>query len=400
MTSGSDTATVIDFDRNDDSLAHQLHDIVRTTFRESPVTWTEHHGGHWIISDYRMIHEILRSPDRFNSSSVNIPGAVGAGDKLVPLELDGEEHTRYRDLLLPLFSPKRMAEIEPLIADLTRELIAEARAGESFEVVESLAMPLPVTVFLSLMGWPLEDRPKLTRWVTTLLGGSGDMSAEERQSAIAEAGGQVMQYFTEMIEQRRASGSSEDYTATVVAGRLPDGTEIPHQRLLDMLLLLMMAGLDTVKSSLSFALMRLATRPDLQELLADDPALIPEAVEEFLRWDPPAWPARVVTDDIEFHGHRFSAGDRVLLAFTAGNADTDEFTDPDELDFERDPNRHLTFSAGPHRCLGSHLARLELRIALTQWFEAMPSFELDPATPPDLHLGGVFGLNRLNLVAR
>ncbi|MDT2006087.1 cytochrome P450 [Rhodococcus opacus] len=268
----------VDFDRTDDSLAEQLHDIAQTTLHKHPVAWTDHHGGHWIVSDYNMIHEILRTPEIFSSSSVNIPGPVGAGDKLVPLELDGEEHRLYRDLLLPLFSPRRMAELEPKIADLSRSLIAEATKSNSVEVVDTLAMPLPVTMFLSLMGWPLEDRDKLTGWVTTILGGASGMEPEQYHKAIAEAGAQVAEYFTQLIDDRRKHASKNDYTTTVLAGRLPDGTEIPPQRMLDMLMLLMQAGLDTVKSALSFALLRLATRPDMQKALAEDPSLIPEAV--------------------------------------------------------------------------------------------------------------------------
>ncbi|MDT2006088.1 cytochrome P450 [Rhodococcus opacus] len=119
-----------------------------------------------------------------------------------------------------------------------------------------------------------------------------------------------------------------------------------------------------------------------------------------MRWDPPAWPSRVIARDVDFHGFSFAKNDRVLLAFTAGNNDPKEFDTPDELVLGRSKNRHLTFSAGPHRCIGSHLARLELRIALSEWFDAVPSFTLDPDLPPQLHLGGVYGLHRLNLLVR
>jgi cytochrome P450 len=387
---------LVDFDRMDSALAPDLHAVVGR-LREHPVAWTEHHGGHWIVSGYPEIHEILRTPEVFTSSSVNIPGPVGAGDKLVPLELDGDEHRRYRELLLPLFAPRRMAELEPRIEELSRRLVAEAVAQDSVEVVEAIATPLPVTMFLALMGWPLEDKDKLIGWASTILNGPVGMELEEFYALVGQVGAEVAEYFGALIDARGTTDPQADYTAVVLGGKLADGTDIPRQRMLDMLMLLMQAGLDTVKSALSFALYRLATRPDLQRALAADPSLIPAAVEEFLRWDPPAWPARVVGQDTDFHGFPFRQGDRVLLAFTAGDRDAVEFERPEDLRFDRARNRHLAFSAGPHRCIGSHLARLELRIALREWFAAVPSFTLDEERPPELYLGGVFGVRRLHL---
>jgi cytochrome P450 len=159
--------------------------------------------------------------------------------------------------------------------------------------------------------------------------------------------------------------------------------------------MLFMAGLDTVTAALGFALHRLSVRPDLRTALVSDPTAIPDAVEELLRAHAIVNTARVVTRDVEFAGVTMKEGDRVLLSTVLASRDPDEFERPDEIDFARPANRHLAFGAGPHRCIGSHLARLEIRVAIEELLRRIPDFGLVVGEHPVIHAGGVLGIDRL-----
>jgi cytochrome P450 len=252
-------------------------------------------------------------------------------------------------------------------------------------------------VFLALMDWPIEDAPMFTETTDIALMGKPGGSEEESAQARAEAAAQMLGYFQKMVDERRAT-PGDDITSTVIHTevRLPDGKRLlTDEELSRMFFLLLIAGLHTVQGSLAWAIIHLVDRPDQRAALIDDEGLIPSAVEEILRIEAAPVPGRCATRDVELGGAHIKKGDQLIVMLCSANRDGDEFEDPDNLDIERHPNRHLGFGAGPHRCIGSHLARLELRIALEELHRRIPDYELVDADPPVLHASQVRGWLRL-----
>jgi cytochrome P450 len=208
-----------------------------------------------------------------------------------------------------------------------------------------------------------------------------------------------MQYFGGLIEERRAAGDDQGHDIISSAIRWEiDGEPVQDQDLLSCLLLLFMAGLDTVAAQLSYGMHHLATNRADREQLAREPELVPAVVEEVLRAFPIVQTARKVTTDTDFHGCPVKAGDMVVFPLGSANRDERAFPNGTEFQLERGPTRHIAFGAGPHRCLGSHLARQEMVIALEEWHRRIPGYQLDPDRPAVEHGGGVYGLDSLPLV--
>jgi cytochrome P450 len=260
-----------------------------------------------------------------------------------------------------------------------RELITPlAKAGEA-EVFRSLAVPFPAHVFLALFGLPLEDRDRLIEWKDRIIKSTDPKGLEGGDAA---AGMELMGYLVEQIKQRRSDLSGDDVLTAV----LKDGSKdaMNDEEILGLCLLLVNAGLDTVTHSLMFMFLTLAQRPDLQAQLAADFDLIPNFVEEVVRLNPVApFPPRVVTRDTEIEGCPVSAGSHVTVCLGAANRDPRQHENPDEIDLAR-TSRHWGFGGGPHRCLGSHLARAEMRLVLEEWLKLVPSFSLKDGVEPQM----------------
>lgn len=391
---------LVDFDIHDPSIAGQL-DTVQDRLRElaaiGPVLYSTAHGGHWLVVGYDEAHEVLRGPDRFSSYPNNI---VQQGtDRFVPLEFDPPEHTYYRQALQPLFSPRRMKALEPRIREVTGELIDSFAGRGECEYISEFAHELPTRMFLALMGWPLADAPMFTECVDTVLMGKPGVSDEESDAAKAEAGQRLFGYFAQVVADRRSRPEVDDDVSAAVINQILDfGGEqrkLTDDELYRMFFLLMIAGLHTVQASLAWAVINLSARPEVRRRLVDDPSAIPGAVEEILRFEAAVTMGRSVVADTELGGVRLRAGDQLLVFLAAANRDPAEFADPSELEIDRTPNRHLAFGSGPHRCLGSHLARIELRIALEEIHRRIPDYRLDPDDPPISHASQVRGVARL-----
>lgn len=389
---------VVDFDIYDPTLAYPvdtLQEKAAELAAKGPVVYSTAHGGHWIVTRYKEAHEVLRNPETFSSYPNNL---VNAGDgKFLPLELDPPEHTAYRVALQPLFSPNRMKALTDRIRAVVNELIdGFADKGET-EFISSFAHELPTRVFLALMDWPLEDAPMFTEATDIALMGKPGASEEESAQARAEAAQQMFGYFQTIIDERRVN-PSDDVTSTLIHTEieLADGKRLlTDEELTRMFFLLLIAGLHTVQGSLAWAIIHLVNRPDQRAALIADDGLIPSAVEEILRIEAAVVMGRRVTRDVELGGVRMKEGDQLIVMLCSANRDSDEFDDPNTLDLERTPNRHLSFGAGPHRCLGSHLARLELSIALEELHRRIPDYALVESDPPVLHASQVRGCMRL-----
>jgi cytochrome P450 len=392
----------VDFDIYDPLLVtpnDRVHQQIAELAAIGPLVYSERYGGHWVVTGYKEIHDVLRDPVTFSSFPNNLV-PHGAG-KFLPLEVDPPEHTAYRHALQPLFNPTRMKALAPRIRGIVNELIDGFAARGNAEFIAEFAHEMPARVFLALMGWPLEDAPMFTELTDITLQGKPGASEEESIAARAQAAQQIFGYFARVIADRRARPDADDITAAIVATPVEFGDgqrTLTDDELGNMLFLLLIAGLHTVQGSLAWGVMQLSGHPEKRRQLAGDPETIPAAVEEILRIEAAVSPGRCVTRATELGGVRLRAGDQLLLVLAGANRDAAEFADPAALDLRRTPNRHLSFGAGPHRCLGSHLARVELTIAFGELYRRLPDCRTDPDKPAVAHPSQVRGIAQLPVI--
>jgi cytochrome P450 len=390
---------VTDFDVYEPSLATPV-DVFQQRVAElaakGPVVYSSAYGGHWVVTGYKEVHQVLTDPKTFSSYPNNLVTPADFG-KFIPLELDPPDHTAYRQVLQPLFSPQRMKKLSDDIRTVVNGLIDEFAPRGEAEFISEFAHELPARIFLALMDWPLEDAPLFTEATDVVLFGKPGGTQEESDQARISAGLTVAGYFQKVIEDRR-SNPREDATSKLINTEvaLPDGTRLlEDQELILMFYLLLMGGLHTVQGSLAWAIMHLVDNPSQRESIITDPAVIPAAVEEILRIEAAVAAGRRATRDVELGGVSIAEGDQLLLMLCSANRDPDAFPHPTDFDINRSPNRHLSFGAGVHRCLGSHLGRVELTIALEELHRRIPDYELVESDPPIFHSTQVRGCLRM-----
>lgn len=396
--SAAETADIqVDFDIHDPNQVETVYERYAELRGTCPVAHSDKYGGHWILTRYDDIHDVCRNPEVFSSESVNIPGTIGQDGPMIPLEVDPPDHGAYRGILQKLFSPKRMSALEPEITAIVTELLDAMEGKDKVDFVEAFAQPLPTRVFLAMMGWPHEDAPRFQKWTDDIVLGKPGASEEEATEFRMAAAMEVYAYFAEMLDERMENPAVDDVTGVLVNGKFQD-RDLTQFEMLNMLFLLMIAGLHTVLGQLAHSVILFAEQPEVRRQLVEDPSLVPTAVEEMVRWESAVAAARVIKSDVVVGGVQFSAGDKVLIPYGAANRDPEKFDSPDTVDLSRSPNPHLGFGAGHHRCLGSHLARNELRIAFTEPHRRFPDYKLDPEDPPVRHLSQVKGVERLPLI--
>ncbi|QZT63945.1 cytochrome P450 [Mycolicibacterium austroafricanum] len=390
---------LVDFDVYDAALAHPvdtMQEKIAELAAKGPIVYSTAHGGHWIVTHYQEIYDILTDAETFSSYPNNLVTPADFG-RFIPLELDPPDHTSYRHALQPLFSPQRMKKLADDIRVQVNELIdAFAPKGEA-EFVSAFAHELPARVFLSLMDWPLSDAPMFTEVTDTILFGKPGGTKEESDQAMMMAAMTVAGYFNNVIAERRAN-PGEDATSALIHTEveLSDGTRLLNdEELFRMFFLLLMGGLHTVQGSLAWMIAHLSKNPEQRAALIADPELTPKAVEEILRIEAAVIPGRRATRDVEIGGVRIAKDDQLILTLCSANRDAEQFTDPGVLDINRSPNRHLSFGAGVHRCLGSHLGRIELKIALEELHRRIPDYALVDRDPPVFHSTQVRGCARM-----
>jgi cytochrome P450 len=319
----------------------------------------------------------LRDPEHFSSDMDAV--AMGNVRPLIPLQIDPPEHLKFRKLLDPLFAPREVARLEAEVRRLTNELIDEFVDDGRVELNEAFAVPLPCTIFLALLGLPQDDLPRFLRIKDDIIRPAGGLASREATAIRARTAQEIYGYFSPVVAARRAEPRDDLITRLVDAE--VDGHRLSDEDILDICFLFLIAGLDTVTATLTCSVAYLAEHPEHRRELVADPSLIPAAIEELLRWETPVpGVARVCRRDTELDGVAVPAGTRVTVLIGSANTDGAEFDDADTVDFHRDENRHLAFGGGIHRCLGSHLARLELRVALEELHRRIPEYELAPGT--------------------
>ncbi|BCQ07388.1 cytochrome P450 [Mycobacterium heckeshornense] len=382
------------FDHHDPCLGKCYDAVYSQMVTKCPVAHSNQHGGFWILSSYATAHYAMQHYELFSTApSVNIPAGLGQRRPLLPMEVDPPVQSRYRALLLPVFSPQRMKILEGRIRDVTDSLIDSFIDDGECEFVSDFAEKLPTVVFTEMMGLPLDQAARFHAWKNTLLHGHHD----DPDGTIRQRAGQELnEYLGELLVERKRN-PGEDVISTLHGAEV-DGDRLTDDEILDITYLLFLAGLDTVTSSLGLHFLRLSQRPDLQAQIVADPAIIPVAVEEMLRAESLVLAGRTATRDVEIGGHVIYKGDRVLINTVAANRDPAVFDDPEQIRFDRGRTRHIAFGVGPHRCAGSHLARLELAVAYEHWHRRIPGYRLKEGATVIRHASSVAGIQALPLV--
>jgi cytochrome P450 len=347
----------------------------------------------WYLFDYEDVHWAVQHPEVF--SSITIDHLANPGDhRWIPEEMDPPEHTKYRQLLNWQFSPARMKALEPRMRQLCGELIDRFAPKGRCDLMADFARLFPTTIFMELMGLPVEQSQTFLDWAHQLM---HTPHGDDPEFAVRGAANrQIRAYLDQLVDARRAEPRDDIVSyllSSIVDGRPLDGAELQ-----DMLFMLYMAGLDTVAGMLGYTFRHLAENPAHRAALLEDPGSITAAIEELLRYYAIITTSRVVAKDIEYAGCPMRAGDRVILPYPAANRDGREFPEADTFVIDRTPNRHVTFGAGPHRCAGSHLARLELRFALEEWHKRIPDYGIPEGTSLRTEVWAVATLERLPLV--
>ncbi len=324
---------------------------------------------------------VLRNHELF-SSAVDMP--LGNVRPLIPLNIDPPQHGKYRKILDPLFAPKRMDALEAdVVARANHFIDAFVERGEC-NFTEEFAEQFPSAVFISLMGLPWEE-------LDTLLGlrdgilhpnkidPAADVDPMARMTVVNGTGARIYDYFNEKLDERAAAPTEDILTHFLTAE--VDGDKMTRNEILDLCFLFLIAGLDTVSDTLTCMFAYLATHPEHRQEIVDFPDRIPNAVEELLRWESPVpfGVPRIATQDVTMpDGTIVPEGTAVTVSYGASNIDPAEFPDGFDVRFDRDTNRHIAFGGGVHRCLGSHLARRELRVALAEWHKRIPVYGIKP----------------------
>ncbi|MES1970985.1 MAG: cytochrome P450 [Pseudomonadota bacterium] len=353
----------------------------------TPQTTRDGQGG-WIVTRAEDQRRVLQDSETFSSFRKIFSSALGEDWPVIPLELDPPEHGKYRGLLNPLLSPKRVAALEPFVRERAITLIEDIkRRGTSCEVMSEFAFPFAVSIFLQFLGIPSDRLTEFVDWANDLL-----HSTPAARTAAARA---ILGFLDGMAADRRAN-PTDDFMSFLVDVDF-EGRKLDDQEVRAIAVLLFIGGLDTVAAAIGFDLYYLARHPDRQQELRDAPDLLPSAVEEMLRAFPTVTPVRTATRDLDFQGAPIRKGDLVACPSMVSNRDPHEFPDPDTIDFHREDNRHVAFAYGPHRCLGSHLARRELVIGLAEWFDRIPAFRIKAGTAPTTYGGFVFSVENLVL---
>lgn len=385
-------------------IAEQLDELAERR-NELPISYSARGNGCWVLTRYDDITSVLRRSSRGFISFPNDPDGLnssGSEEGMIPIELDGKRHRQFRVMLDPAFSPRRVAELEGELRTWANRLIDNWIEDGRCDFGKGFALPFPGVTVLKIMGWPEEDVERLNNWVDVVMHGVPGVSEDEANAARGKAHGEIREYMFGLIAERRAAPPRDDVTSAAINAEI-DGKKLTDTELFDLFLLMMLAGLDTVQSVLGQSMVYLARHPEQWERLLDGPGGAEAVVEEFVRWATPPVPTRTIVDDsVQVGELTLPKGERVHFPLAVANRDPAYYENPDEVNLDRfaDPatKPHVGFGMGPHRCVGVHLARLELRIAYEELRRRLPTFRLDPDHEPKEHLGLAWGVNDVHLL--
>ena len=356
--------------------------------------WADEAQGYWVLTRFEDIREAFQTPDVFCNHSI-VATNPDPEYRFLPSFSDPPIHMAYRRPMNPWFSPGAVAKLEPRLRELARAEVEAVLAAGRCDYMSTFADRFPVAGFLASMGLPMDDADFFVSVAHRMSGAVG--SEPEAVAQMNEAWGELAAYWTEMLADRRATplDPEVDFLTMLSQSMLVD-EPMPDADIVDIMVTLTLGSLDTLKSQLGWQLWHLGTHPEDLARIVADPSLVPGAVEEFLRAFPIVSMARKVTHDVDFHGCPMKKDDMVLLTIQAATRDPRVFPNPEQVIIDRSPNRHIAFGASEHRCLGSHLARTELQLAIEEWVRLIPDFRVDTEEPL-LAKGGQVSLLELPL---
>jgi cytochrome P450 len=368
-----------DFDHTSPEYAQHAPEVWDELRQKCPVAHTDRFGGAWFPVRHADVSAIAHDTEHFTSESVVVSDFKPTGESrpqgfAPPITSDPPFHQNARRLLLPAFAPKAMERWEPATRKVCRELLdaiaAKMDAGEDVDAARDYTQHIPVRVIAEMLGLPQQDGDKFRGFIHRILEAPGQHDMLEYEDTLDF-------YLKQKVEEARAN-PKDDLIGFLLDAEM-NGEKLNDDHLGGTIALLLIAGIDTTWSAIGASLWHLAQHPEDRKRLVEDPDVLVFAVEEFLRVYAPVTMARVVAEDVEVGGVCMHANDWTLLPFPAANRDPEVFEDADEFVIDRARNRHVAFGLGIHRCLGSNLARMELTIAIEEWMQRFPDFELpDP----------------------
>jgi cytochrome P450 len=335
-----------------------------------------HEDGFYVLTRYEDIRYALRHPEYYSSCPVTIP-AFGNPRPMIPIEIDPPLHRAYRAPINEFFSKRRQTEMEPGYRAAAARLIDAFIDRGQADLSAEFCYPLPVTTIMTMFAIPPEDRASLVRLINAQVHQATALDDPDEAARQAEAiARQMYDYFRRLIPGRRA-GDGPDLLSVLARAEV-NGSPLHDDEIVDYSLVAISAGFETTANTLGYSLLYLSEHPAERHALAQDFSLIPSFVEELLRWETPTKGlARTVVRDHEVGGTVLRRGDRVLLLYASANRDPAEFGEPERFDSGRRPNPHLSFGQGAHVCVGMHMARSELKAALSEFLTRIPDFGID-----------------------
>lgn len=384
---------VIDFDIYNIQVSDAEYQLFLRKTLQAPgvpdVFWSPRYGGHWVTARANTTRDVLTRHEDFSSSKLVVIRDLNPDPPFAPLQIDPPDHTLYRNLLMKAFSPQAVSVLGEDARKLAIELIEGFKARGECEFIGDFASHLPIRIFMTMVDLPESDRPELLRIADQLVRGHTVEDHKAGQQRLAA-------YAMQKIAERRAN-PGDDLISELTQARIK-GEPISDYQLLGMMTLLLIAGLDTVATMMGFFARFLALNENYRKDLIANPAKAATAVEELLRRFPIANLGREVRRDCTLDGVPMKAGDMVLVPTAVFGMDDRQFDDPEKVDFDRKNKLHATFGEGPHRCMGSMLARVELKVFLEEWLKQIPDFGLKPGVQLRVSSGSVAGLRELPLV--
>jgi cytochrome P450 len=360
-----------DFDHLDPRWIENPFPIWDDLRQKCPIAHTERFNGVYLPTRYADVRAIAYDPEHFSSHRVVVREGEPPAGGAPPITTDPPKHAGAKALLLPAFTPDAIERHTPRARAICRELVDRIAGKPVCDAAVDYAQEIPVRVMAHMLGIPVEDGDRFRRWIHEVL----ELGVTDNE-ILHRANDEMTAYFRGEVEKRRAA-PGDDLISFLIAARI-NGNPLSDNHFFGTLRLLLIAGIDTTWSAIGACLWHLATHDDDRQRLVDEPKLLPTAVEEFLRAYSPVTMAREIVKETRINGTTFKPGEMVLLSFPAANRDPTIFPDADRVVIDRGANRHAAFGLGIHRCIGSNLARMEIRTALEEWLKRIPQFRLDP----------------------
>jgi len=384
--------STVNFDHACPAVSAELFDWGQRLQQESPIAYSEAHGGFWIVSRHEDIVSITLDQKNFiNSQGITLP-PIQAPVPVIPLESDPPLHIHYRSVLMPFLGAKYVGQYEGKIRAIIGDALDALIAHGEGDAVADFAALIPTRAMAFVFGFSDEDAYRFDRDFGAVIDAASSGDAVLQGAAVER----FKSFLLELLEARRADPSGNDIVSAMLRHQI-DGRALTEQELLGLLWSAAGGAVDTTKLAIGHAVHALGVNRAVRRLLIEDPTLIPAAIEESLRLNAPAFmTSRLVNNPVSLGGVDMKPGDRVLMVFGWANREEAMFACPHQMNLERASNKHLTFGHGVHKCAGMHLARLELRVALEELLARIPDYELvNPEQGPILHGGLMWGFDSL-----